>query len=143
MRKRNFICVALALAASCSDDEVEVPAGLPPGAQEPACEGCPLTPTDLQLTPGPGRKVTVEFKDNSDNEDAFVLERKTADAGFIPLQEAPAETRCLLTDPQRESPCFVDQDPALRSGVRFAYRVRAYRDSLSSNYSPEASLTIP
>ncbi|MBI2890431.1 MAG: hypothetical protein HYY13_06555 [Nitrospirae bacterium] len=88
------------------------------------------------------KKVYVEFEDKSDNEEGFVLERKTAEATFVPVGRAPSNVRCELTNPSRKVPCFVDEDRGLHNGVVYTYRAWAYRGGLASNYSSEVRLTF-
>ncbi|MBI2058578.1 MAG: hypothetical protein HYT87_02285 [Nitrospirae bacterium] len=143
------ICVLAALCVWQSCDEFDSSAttfatGIEAAAvPEPACEGCPRTPTDLKVTKGSGTQVVLEFKDNANNEDGFVFERQTDGASFIPVGKAPTNVSCLLENPTRTGPCFRDSDPALTTGVTYTYRALSYREFLYSNYSSAIAITFP
>lgn len=144
------VCVLAALCVwqGCDDFDTTtttIATGLDAAAAvpEPACAGCPRTPTDLKVSKGVGSQVILEFKDNANNEDGFVFERQTDGANFIPIGKAPTNVSCSLENPPRTGPCFRDGDPALTTGVTYTYRALAYRDFLYSNYSSAISLTYP
>ncbi len=76
-----------------------------------------------------GTAVTLTWKDNSNNETVFEIERKRARGIFEPI----ATIRSGYTS-------YVNT--GLQAGAQYTYRVRAMTSTLASPYSNEASVTI-
>lgn len=87
-------------------------------------------PTELVLQNSAFNEITLNWKDNSTVEDGYIIERK---------QEP--ETSFSLRDTLKKSGGqYVDQQ--VENGQTYTYRIKAYKDSIVSNYSNEASLLV-
>jgi subtilisin family serine protease len=75
--------------------------------------------------------VTLTWKDNSYNEDGFIIEKKAGDSGSY------QEIARLSPDTTTYT------DTGVQEGSKFYYRVRAYKGDNYSNYSNELPVTIP
>ncbi len=94
---------------------------------EPAGELSPDAPTDLVATAVSSSQIDLAWTDNSDNEDGFILERKTGRYGFYePI---------VILDPNTNS--YLNTD--LEFYMYYGYRVRAYNLGGESDYSNEAN----
>jgi hypothetical protein len=106
------------------------PAGaqeMPPAAPTELSAGTPIRPTDVYLL----------WRDNSDNEDTFRVERSTEGAGgpWTVLSQVPGQ--CLPSDATR---ClYVDRE--LTPDTTYLYRVAAVNSADTSAYSNVASAT--
>jgi fibronectin type 3 domain-containing protein len=91
----------------------------------------PTAPSNLTATPASATQVNLAWRDNSDNESGFKIERKMAgDAGFTQVaQVGPNETSYM--------------DPSLNAATTYTYRVRAANFGGDSAYSNEATTTLP
>lgn len=138
-----FVTVFLAIRGltACDSERQTRIAGQLSAPGEPACETCPRTPTEVQISVDEKSRMTIEFKDNSPNEDGFMIERKTGDSTFIPIATFTTKEPCKLENPTREAPCFFDNDPGLLPGATYTYRVHAFRKTEHSNYSTPVTVT--
>ena len=84
-------------------------------------------PTNLVLQNSGSNEITLSWKDNSSIEDGFVIERK----------ENP-QTNFTVLDTLKGGNEYVDKNA--EQTQTYTYRVKAYNDSLESQYSNEASL---
>lgn len=113
----KLLLLTIAIAtASCGGGMRDVPN--PPSALE------------VSLLSG-GAHLT--WKDNSDNEAQFVIERKIGDAAFEVLDSVPFNTTTY-------------HDAQVMSATTYTYRVAATpmsKEGGTTKYSNEASLTIP
>jgi hypothetical protein len=83
------------------------------------------------LQPTHPTRFTLQWNDNSDNEDNFAIERKTGPNGTY--------TQIALT--AANSISYVDT--AVTRGITYCYRVRAVNSAVASAYSNEACGAIP
>ncbi|MCP4022608.1 MAG: DNRLRE domain-containing protein [Desulfobacteraceae bacterium] len=74
--------------------------------------------------------ISLSWSDNSDNEESFVLERRTDSDAFIELAVLPAETTAY-------------QDDTVAALHTYTYRVKAVNSSGDSGYSNEISEYVP
>ncbi len=88
----------------------------------------PAAPAELTATPLPGPAMHVTWKDNSTDEDSFVLERKVAGGQFN-----------LLTSPTFNEVAHHDAD--LMPTTVYTYRIAAKNAKGVSAYSSEVSAT--
>ena len=87
-------------------------------------------PTNLIASAVSSSQINLSWTDNSDNEDGFVIERRTIGGEFNPIDTVGANiTFYHNTD--------------LTDGARYYYRVYAYSGTNKSNYSNEANATTP
>jgi hypothetical protein len=87
-------------------------------------------PTNLDLEISAANEITLSWRDNSDVEDGYIIERKQGQqTSFVVLD--------TLVGSGNQ---FVDTE--LEIGHAYAYRVRAYKDSGVSDYSNEVTLII-
>ncbi|MAO65160.1 MAG: hypothetical protein CL666_09190 [Balneola sp.] len=85
-------------------------------------------PTALEITQNNDNEITLNWRDRTNAEDGYIIERKTSEeAGFVTIDTV--ETDVVE---------FVDSGTADESGI---YRVKAYQGEFVSGYSNEASLT--
>jgi hypothetical protein len=89
----------------------------------------PAAPTALTAKALSGGRITVQWADNSFNEDGFELERSIDGASFTLLQTVGANTTAYT-------------DTGLSSGQRYYYRVRAFNGGGSSAYSNVANARV-
>src|SRR5262249_14228316 len=73
----------------------------------------PAPPSALAATAGPGAQITLNWTDNSGNEDGFKIERSTDDAAFTQIATAGANATSY-------------PDGSLAVGTTYYYRVRAF-----------------
>jgi uncharacterized protein len=110
-----------ALVACGGDDTAQTPGG---GG------GAPAAPTDLTASPLAGPAIHVTWKDNSTDEESFVLERKVAGGTFA-----------LLTSPVFNETAHHDAD--VEAGKMYTYRIAAKNAKGVSAFSSEVSATAP
>jgi hypothetical protein len=91
----------------------------------------PAAPGNLTATPASATQVNLAWKDNSNNESGFLIERKTGAGGTYAqvAQVGPNETTYM--------------DTALAAATTYVYRVRAANFGSNSAYSNEATVTLP
>jgi hypothetical protein len=88
----------------------------------------PNAPSDLALTIPAAGQITIQWRDNSDNETDFRPERKTGSGAWVTLRGFPANTTTIT-------------DTSVTPGVVYSYRVRAYNAGGFSDYSNAPSIT--
>jgi hypothetical protein len=121
-RVRNAIGIALLGAGlyACGGDD----------STSPGAGDGPAAPSGLDASPLPGPAIHVTWKDNSTDEDSFVLERKVADGQFS-----------VLTSPPFNEIAHHDAD--VMAATMYTYRVAAKNAKGVSAYSNEVSATTP
>ena len=82
-------------------------------------------PSDLTVQPASKVSLQLKWKDNSDNEDGFKIERKAEDGSFQEIAVIAADRTSF-------------EDSGLESGKTYVYRVRAHKGDINSDYSNEA-----
>jgi fibronectin type 3 domain-containing protein len=97
----------------------------------PASAGPPAAPTNLSATASSGTQVTLNWTDNSTNESAFLIERKTGAGGTYAQIGQTNEGATTLVD------------TGLATNTQYFYRVRATNAAGFSGYSNEVSVTTP
>ena len=90
----------------------------------------PDGPTELKAVPASINQIALSWLDNSENEDAFLVERKEKGGQFVFLDG-------VLSDVTN----YTDHNAIF--GKTYVYRVYAISDSLFSEYSNEVEITIP
>jgi hypothetical protein len=89
----------------------------------------PLPPSDLEVVPG--MIAVLAWKDNSPDEDGFIVERAAGAGGpFVPIASLPPGSGNHL-------------DPGFTRGVTYYYRVKAYNAKGQSPYTRPASSFVP
>ncbi|MDZ7288769.1 MAG: T9SS type A sorting domain-containing protein [candidate division KSB1 bacterium] len=89
-----------------------------------------LKPTGLKLQRTGLNEITLTWRDNSNVEDGYVIERKLS-----------AETSFAVIDTLKGSgDKYVDKN--VQQGQTYVYRIKAYKDSAESGYSNEASIFV-
>jgi beta-glucanase (GH16 family) len=88
----------------------------------------PSAPGNLTATSPSKKKITLNWTDNSNNEDGFKIERSTDGVNFTQITTMAANTARYT-------------NTGLTSGTTYYYRVRAYNASGNSPYSNTASAT--
>jgi fibronectin type 3 domain-containing protein len=97
----------------------------------PASAGPPAAPTNLGAAASSGTQVTLNWTNNSTNESAFLIERKTGAAGtYAQVGQTSAGVTTFF-------------DTGLATNTQYFYRVRATNSAGFSGYSNEASVTTP
>jgi len=84
----------------------------------------PNAPSELSVTNTTSNRVDLSWKDNSDNESGFIIERKEGNDVF-----APADSDAVNTT--------VHEDKNLKPNTEYSYRVSSYNAAGVSNYSNE------
>ena len=92
-------------------------------------ESAPSTPTNLKAVAFSPYKVVVSWRDTSVNEEYFAVERSKGNSNDF--------VKIAITS--RNEPYYTDEK--LESGVKYYYRVRAFKGSLSSSYSNMGEVT--
>ncbi|MCA8915826.1 MAG: fibronectin type III domain-containing protein [Planctomycetes bacterium] len=87
----------------------------------------PAAPSSCTATAQSGLQITVQWSDNSGNEDGFKLERDDG-TGFVQIQTLGVNVTSFV-------------DTGLTDGQQYTYRVRAYNTVGDSAYSNTASAT--
>jgi len=86
------------------------------------------SPVDLLGIVQPGGKIVLFWKNKSTTEDGFIIERSAVDStNFNLLAKIPAIDTTYT-------------DSTAQSGIKYFYRVAAYRDTIVSSYSNTISL---
>jgi len=88
----------------------------------------PLAPSNLYVT-STNNQACLTWKDNSDNEDGFKIERKISGGAYSEIKTLSSNTTSYY-------------DTGLSSNTTYYYRVRAYNSYGNSNYSNEVNVTI-
>jgi pimeloyl-ACP methyl ester carboxylesterase len=91
----------------------------------------PTAPSNLTMAAISWDQVNLSWRDNSNNEQGFKIERKTGPSGSW-AQAATVGSNVTAY-----------QDRALLPGLAYFYRVRAYNTAGNSPYSNEVSVTLP
>ncbi len=102
---------------SAYTDEVAVKTGVTPKA-----------PTNLKAEAVSSSKIELTWKDNSDNESGFKIERRKSGGSYSQIKKVDKNTTTYT-------------DTGLSSTTRYYYRIRAYTDSINSSYTNEAAAT--
>jgi hypothetical protein len=89
-----------------------------------------IAPTTLKLQKSGSNEITLTWKDHSDVEDGYVIERK----------KSPETSFAVLDTLKGSGEAYVDT--TVEQGQTYTYRIKAYKDSAESLYSNEASLTL-
>ena len=88
-------------------------------------------PSDLRTSLTPNNSVNLNWRDNSNDEDRFIIKRSTsANSGFVKIGTTPAGVS-TYTDTQ------------VAAGQTYFYRVRARKGTVNSPWSNTSSITIP
>jgi len=125
MNSKRFVRYAMGIALlgaglyGCGGDD-STPAG--------GGDSAPAAPAELTATPLPGPAIHVTWKDNSTDEDSFVLERKVEGGQFS-----------LLTSPTFNAIAHHDAD--VMPATMYTYRIAAKNAKGVSAYSSEVSAT--
>jgi pimeloyl-ACP methyl ester carboxylesterase len=88
----------------------------------------PAPPGDLHATSASAAEIDLAWTDNSDNETAFSIERKTGNGSFAQIATVAADVTAYAS-------------AGLRANTAYTYRVRAKNAGGSSDYTNEASAT--
>ncbi len=91
----------------------------------------PSNLTATSIVPG---KVTLTWKDNSNNETGFMIERKFEGGTFLVVTSAAANATSCEQSQLSNNPVY--------PGEKYYYRVKAINDSGVSGYSNEAFVTV-
>jgi len=90
----------------------------------------PAAPSNLTAAVKPGNKVQLTWSDNSNNEQGFILERKTSGtATFAEIARPAANETSYL-------------DSAVTRGQAYTYRIRAFNASGESANTPEVTVVV-
>lgn len=89
-----------------------------------------IAPSNITLQALSSKKVLITWKDNSNNENYFKLERKTSNTGFQSISILPANTT------------FYRDSIGLIAGTEYFYRVKVFTDK-DSSISAESSIKLP
>ncbi|MDQ2086569.1 fibronectin type III domain-containing protein [Herbivorax sp. ANBcel31] len=84
-------------------------------------------PSDLIVTQIPNNQYLLEWKDNSDNEDGFIIERRHGSKDFVDIGRVTENTKSFT-------------DSSLEFNSIYYYRVRAYNLNLQSTPSNTVSV---
>ena len=91
----------------------------------------PAAPSSLSATPFSATQVNLSWTDNSSNETAFLLERKTGSGGtYAQIASIAANTVSY-------------SDNTVTASTTYFYRIRATNANGNSAYSNEATATTP
>jgi transcriptional regulator CtsR len=90
--------------------------------------GAPAAPTKLTAAAVSSSRISLTWKDSSNNETGFKIERKKSGGSYKQITTLSANTTSYT-------------DTGLSSGVTYYYRVRAYNSIGNSTYSNEADAT--
>ncbi|MBN2442463.1 MAG: Ig-like domain-containing protein, partial [Spirochaetales bacterium] len=88
----------------------------------------PAEPSHLETIPLSATRMKLSWSDNSDDENGFIVERRTKDCGYR-----------IVAAISRNNPGFIieQQDTDLLPGTEYMYRVSAYNIYGNSGYSNE------
>ena len=87
-------------------------------------------PSDLALQSSTANEITLTWKNNSTIEDGNIIERKQGSEGYFAVIDTSIGTGNEYVDKNAED------------GQNYTYRIKAYKDSLESEYSNEASFLV-
>ncbi len=87
-------------------------------------------PTNLALQVNGSNEITLTWHDNSTIADGYVIER----------EQSPQTSFTLLDTLKGSGSEYVDKNA--EQGQNYTYRIKAYKDTLQSGYSNEASLLV-
>jgi hypothetical protein len=87
-------------------------------------------PENLYLKISASTEITLTWEDNSKKEDGYVIERK----------QSPQTSFTIIDTLIGSGSKYLDT--SVEQGQTYAYRIKAYMDSLESDYSNEASITV-
>ncbi len=118
LRAGLLIAAFLGLVVSCGDD----PPTIVDGVEDP-----PRAPGMLQARETSPSRIRLVWRDNSDNETGFRVERRIGSSAFAQVDTVPPNL-----------PAYTDQD--VSDGTTYAYRVVAYRFELDSPPSDTVSV---
>lgn len=90
----------------------------------------PDKPRKLKAKALSAKRVRLRWKDKSNDETGFEIERSVAGGAFERLQEVAANSRKLIVK-------------GLAAGTTYTFRVRAINDAGPSDYSNERTITTP
>ena len=90
--------------------------------------GTPVAPSNLTATAASSTQINLSWKDNSNNETAFFIERSTDGVNFVQIGTTAANITSYV-------------DGGLVPGTSYTYRVRATNSAGNSLYSAVASAT--
>jgi hypothetical protein len=102
----------------------------PAGTVSPASAGPPAVPTVLTARAVSATQIDLTWKDNSSNEDQFILYRKSGSGDYARIGQVNANTTRY-------------SDRGLSPNTTYTYLVRAWNPSGASRRSNEASATTP
>lgn len=90
----------------------------------------PNAPSELSAEAISSTEVKLTWKDNSNNEDGFKIERKTEDGIYTVIATLPKNTTEYI-------------DTEVEPGITYYYRVFAFNSAGNSDYSNEVKVTTP
>ena len=89
-----------------------------------------IAPTTLKLNRTDLNEITLNWKNHSDIEDGYVIERiKSPDTTFAVLDTLSGSVETYV-------------DTTAEQGHTYTYRIKAYKDSIASLYCDEVSITL-
>jgi len=126
MKKISILLTCIIILIGCKkSDENTTPT--PPSSSKDT----PTSPTELKLTLVSTSQIDLTWKDNSNNETGFKIERKVGDGPFQEIATVPAN-----------SSTYADKSNIQVKSV-YTYRVIAFNDKGNSgNYSNEAQVSV-
>ncbi|MCS7202049.1 MAG: fibronectin type III domain-containing protein [Dictyoglomus sp.] len=101
--------------------------GCTPQPQQPTVLP-PVAPSNLVATALSATEVNLEWKDNSNNEEGFKIERKKEGEDWIEIKIVSANVTSYI-------------DTGLTPKTKYFYRIKAFNSAGSSAYSNEAEVT--
>lgn len=90
----------------------------------------PAAPTNLTATAVQPTQIDLAWRDESDNETGFKIERRTSEGAYTTITTLPANTTAF-------------PDTSVSASLQFTYRVWAYNAGGDSSRSNEATATTP